>query len=203
MPRYIFHVPENENQCISCHKLNPDLSEMTPAKPEDSSCYSCHQNKMASAKPHVPAKKWECLQCHEVKMAQRKYSVPKPVQPLCYRCHGKQVSAWKGMKLMHGPTGVGQCNVCHDPHGSDWHGLTRMHVTDLCNRCHVEKDSGKHVIAGFFGKGHPTRGVPDPLVPGKEFTCAGCHDPHASDFTQLLKMDNSSMGTYCNSCHKK
>ncbi|MCF8056184.1 MAG: hypothetical protein K9K37_06060 [Desulfocapsa sp.] len=201
--QYIFHTDDNEKGCETCHNLDPGLSDLNPVRPEDSPCYSCHKNKMVSAKLHVPSQKWQCLQCHEVKTGKQKYGVPSPVQPLCYRCHGKQVSSWKNMKMVHGPTGVGQCTLCHDPHGADWPALTRLQGTDLCNSCHVKKESGKHVIAGFFGKGHPTRGVPDPFVPGKEFTCAGCHNPHASAFGDLLKADNSNMGLYCNHCHKK
>jgi predicted CXXCH cytochrome family protein len=201
--QYIFHTSDNEKSCKTCHKLDPDLGDLNPARPEDSPCYSCHNNKMSRARQHVPSKKWECLQCHELKEGDQKYSVAKPVEPLCYRCHGKKVSDWKKKKMVHGPTGVGQCTLCHDPHGADWPALARMQATDLCTNCHVEKASGKHVIAGFYGKGHPTRGVPDPFVPGKEFTCAGCHSPHASDFGNLLKQDNTNMGAYCNGCHKK
>jgi predicted CXXCH cytochrome family protein len=201
--QYLFHTAENEKSCEECHNLDPGLGDLNPVKPEDSPCYSCHKNKMIRANLHVPAKRWECLQCHELKKGNQKYGVPKPVEPVCYRCHGKQVSDWKSMEKMHGPTGVGQCTLCHDPHGSDWPALTRIHGTDLCNSCHVEKESGKHVIAGFFGKGHPTRGVPDPLVPGKEFTCSGCHNPHASKFGNLLNTDNTNIGSFCNDCHKK
>jgi predicted CXXCH cytochrome family protein len=201
--QYIFHTAENEKDCEACHNLDPGLGDLNPVRPEDSPCYSCHKNKMVSANLHVPSKKWECLQCHEMKKGVQKYSVPKPVEPLCYRCHGKQVTGWKNMKMIHGPTGVGQCTLCHDPHGTDWPALTRMQATDLCVNCHSEKDSGKHVIAGFFGKGHPTRGVPDPINIGKEFSCASCHNPHGSNNAKLLRKDNANMGVFCNACHKK
>ena len=201
--RYVFHTENNEKACGSCHNMDPGLADLNPARPEDSPCYSCHNNKLTRANLHVPSQKWECLQCHELKKDGPKYSVPKPVEILCYRCHGKKVSGWKKMKMVHGPTGLGQCTLCHDPHGSDFPALARMQVTDLCTNCHTEKESGQHVIAGFFGKGHPTRGVPDPFVPGKEFTCAGCHSRHASNFANLLRRDGSNMGPYCNGCHKK
>ncbi len=200
---YLFHTDTNEKRCQECHDLNPGLGDLNPARPEDSPCYSCHNNKLARVNQHVPSKKWECLQCHELKKGGQKYSVARPVVSLCYRCHGKKVTDWKKMKMLHGPTGVGQCTLCHDPHGSDFPALSRMQITDLCNNCHVEKETGQHVIAGFFGKGHPTRGVPDPNVPGKEFTCAGCHSPHASNYPDLLLDDSTNMDSYCNGCHKK
>ncbi len=200
---YLFHTADNEESCKRCHNLEPGLADLNPENPVDSPCYSCHKNKISSANLHVPSKIWACLQCHAIKEEGVKYGVPKPVESLCYRCHGEKVSGWKKMKMMHGPTAVGQCTLCHDPHGSDFPALTRMQTTDLCNNCHEEKASGQHVIAGFFGKGHPTRGVPDPFVKGKEFTCAGCHSPHASAYANLLKQDGSNMGPYCNGCHKK
>ncbi len=200
---YIFHAGDNETSCKKCHNLEPNLGDLNPDKPEDSPCYSCHKDKITAVNQHMPTKKWQCLRCHELKKDGQKYGVPKPVEKLCYRCHGKKVSGWKKMKMVHGPTAVGQCTLCHDPHGSDFPSLVRMQITDLCTNCHMEKESGQHVIAGFFGKGHPTRGVPDPFVPGKEFTCAGCHSPHASKYANLLRQDGSNMGPYCNGCHKK
>ncbi len=200
---YIFHVAENERNCASCHNMEPGLSDLKPDRPEDSPCYSCHRNKMNSVNLHVPVKKWACFECHEItRGSDRKYAVRQPVSEVCYDCHGQKVSSWKSKKIMHGPTAVGQCTLCHDPHGSDWPAFTRMHPTDMCINCHVDMETGKHVIAGFFGKGHPTRGVPDPFVPGKEFSCAGCHNPHASDYDNILNFGSES-GIICNECHKK
>lgn len=200
--RYVFHVLDNENNCAGCHDMAPTLSSLRPDKPEDSPCYTCHKTKYThNAFVHKPAAQGTCFSCHEVLHGERKYTTPKPDDKVCYSCHSSEVKGWKGKKLMHGPTAVGHCTLCHNPHGSEQPGLLRMQTTDLCINCHEDKASGAHVIAGFYGKGHPVRGVKDPLNPDREFTCAGCHNPHAGNTQNLLNHDNSNM-SYCTLCHK-
>lgn len=199
--RYYFHFIDNEKKCTSCHDMDPTLSSLRPKKPEDSPCHTCHSRKNSTTVTHHPAVQWNCFSCHEVLRGKRKYTTPKPDQTVCYPCHNYEVRDWKKKKLMHGPTAVGHCTLCHNPHGSDWPALLKMQTTDLCINCHNDKASGVHVIAGFYGKGHPVRGVRDPFVQGKEFTCAGCHNPHAGDSQNLLHVENTNMTTYCTSCH--
>lgn len=202
--RYFFHVTNNEKNCTGCHDMDPTLSSLRPKDPKESICYNCHKTKYTSNTfVHNPAAQGTCFSCHEVQNGERKYTATKPDEKTCYPCHNSQVKEWKSKKLMHGPTAVGHCTLCHNPHGSKWPALLRMQTTDLCINCHEDKASGSHVIAGFFGKGHPVRGVKDPLKPDREFTCAGCHNPHAGNTQNLLNYDNSNMGVYCNTCHKK
>lgn len=200
--RYYFHFIDNEKECSSCHNMEPTLSSLRPEKPEDSPCYTCHAKKSNNAYTHNPAAAWTCFSCHEVLRGKRKYTAPKPDQKVCYPCHNYELKNWKKKKLMHGPTAVGHCTLCHNPHGSDWPALLKMQTTDLCVNCHEDKASGAHVIAGFYGKGHPVRGVKNPFNPDQEFTCAGCHNPHAGNTQNLLHQDNSNMTVYCSFCHK-
>jgi predicted CXXCH cytochrome family protein len=204
--KYIFHLSENEQSCKPCHDMGQEPGDPASPKPKsgESPCYSCHQNKISSNKYlHAPAEEWDCRDCHETRETGGKYSIPGLSEEICANCHEEEISRWQDMRMMHGPTAVGQCTVCHDPHGSDWLSFVRTHTTDLCVSCHVDKESGKHVIAGFSGKGHPTMGVPDPFTPDKEFTCSSCHSPHASEYDSMLRQDSSKMGLYCNYCHKK
>jgi len=200
--RYYFHFIDNEKSCASCHDMEPTLSSLRPESPKQSPCHTCHATKSSDAFTHNPAAQWTCFACHEVLRGERKYTSPKPDQKVCYPCHNYEVRDWKKKKLMHGPTAVGHCTLCHNPHGSKWPALLRMQTTDLCVNCHEDKASGAHVIAGFYGKGHPVRRVKDPFNPKREFTCAGCHNPHAGDSQSLLNHDNSNMTTYCTICHK-
>ena len=180
------------------------LDDIKPDAPQDSPCYICHKGKLDSKYIHNPAGEWTCLQCHLTKKDNQKYEVEKPTMDICYTCHGIKIKGWSEQKVMHGPTAVGQCELCHNPHGSDWPSLVRMHASDLCLRCHTDKASGKHVIAGFYGKGHPTRGVPDPMDPSKEFTCASCHNPHGAETNGLLNYPTPRGGmSFCKNCHKK
>ena len=200
--RYFFHFIDNEKGCASCHDIEPTLSSLRPAKPEDSPCYSCHANKREHTFAHFPSEQGICFSCHEVLQGKQKYIASKPDEKVCYTCHSNLVKEGKKKKIKHGPTGLGHCTLCHNPHGSEWPSLMRMHTTDLCINCHEDKATGAHVIAGFFGKGHPVRGVKDPFNPNREFTCAGCHNPHAGDTQNLLNHDNSQMAVYCSICHK-
>jgi predicted CXXCH cytochrome family protein len=202
--RYFFHMPNNEKTCAGCHEMDPSLSSLRPGKPEESPCYKCHKKKFTNNTfVHNPAAKGTCFTCHEVLPGERKYTAPKPDEKVCYPCHNAQVKDWKSKKLMHGPTATGQCTLCHNPHGSEWPALLRMQGTDLCINCHEDKATGTHVLAGFFGKGHPVRGVKHPSKPDREFTCAGCHNPHAGNTQNLLNHDNSNMSVYCSLCHQK
>jgi predicted CXXCH cytochrome family protein len=201
--RYFFHFIDNEKSCVGCHDMEPALSSLRPENPDKSPCYVCHVKKYThKAFVHNPAARGTCFTCHDVLEGERKYTVPKPDEKMCYPCHSSEVKGWKTRKVMHGPTAVGHCTLCHNPHGSEWPGLLRMQATDLCINCHEDKASGTHVIAGIYGKGHPVRGVRDPSRPDREFTCAGCHNPHAGNTQNLLNHDNSNSAEYCIHCHK-
>ena len=200
--RYYFHTVVHENSCTGCHEMEPTLASLRPATPKQSPCYSCHPQKTFNTFVHNPAAQWTCFVCHEVLPGERKYTTPKPDQKVCYPCHNSETKDWKNKKIMHGPTAVGNCTLCHNPHGSGHPALLKMQTTDLCINCHKDKESGAHVIAGFYGKGHPVRGAKDPFKPDREFTCASCHDPHAGDTQNLLKHDTSNIAAYCSNCHK-
>jgi predicted CXXCH cytochrome family protein len=198
---YVFHSAENEKRCDRCHDMNPALDSLQPAGPEKSPCYTCHKGVPDSTSAHYPAGQWRCFSCHELKPGKQKYAISMPEREVCFPCHSGEMKQWQKKRITHGPTAVG-CVLCHNPHGSSWPSFLRMQTTDLCINCHHDKASGAHVIAGFYGKGHPVRGVPDPFKPDKEFTCASCHDPHAGDTLNLLRHNLSSLTEYCTTCHK-
>ena len=200
--RYYFHTPANEAACAACHKTEPGLYDLNPEKPEHSPCYQCHKEKGGSAYKHRPVSSGKCFSCHEVSKGGRKYATRKPDQTTCFLCHSTQGRLWNSKKIHHGPTAVGNCTLCHDPHGSDWPSFTRLHPTDLCLNCHNDKKTGLHVIAGFFGKGHPVRAATSPLKPDRPFSCAGCHNPHAGDTQSLLNKERDKLADYCQTCHK-
>jgi predicted CXXCH cytochrome family protein len=199
--RYYFHVPENERQCSSCHKLDFSNTPENPSAPEQSPCYLCHQSKMSGKRlVHGPAAVWACTSCHEPGNKKRKLAVVMPVEKVCSGCHEYN---WLKMKHMHGPTAAGSCTTCHDPHGAGETYFLRMKTADLCVACHDDIIAKPHVISGFSSSaGHPVRLSPDPLNPGRDFTCASCHNPHATNFPLMLKSDYNSMLEFCQSCHK-
>jgi len=198
---YVFHIPANERTCRACHQLDPDVKDFTPRPPESSSCHSCHSVQAAELHIHYPAQKGFCLFCHQANNASPKYKLLEDEQNYCFICHSGQIKKWKSQPVIHGPVAKGQCSLCHDPHSSTRTALLRLHTTDLCITCHEDKATGAHVISGFYGKGHPVRGVRNPLKPEQEFTCAGCHNPHAGLNRDLLRHNRENMTEYCTLCH--
>ncbi|MCL4536836.1 MAG: cytochrome c3 family protein, partial [Nitrospirae bacterium] len=153
---------------------------------------------------HGPAARWDCLSCHDKNSKPVKYVTQKPDRDLCFVCHKEQKEEWTPKKYWHGPTATGKCTICHNPHASNNPFWLRKPTWNLCVTCHEERGSGRHVIAGFvFGSTHPTKGRPDPIRPGKELSCASCHNPHASNSKSLFANDGISPGSLCQMCHKK
>ncbi len=199
--QYYFHTRDHEKECTSCHQLDFAGAPENPSSPEQSHCFICHKKMTRNYRQvHGPAAVWSCTICHELKGAGRKLATPKPDEKVCRACHENN---WKTKKFMHGPTAAGECATCHNPHASDEAYFLRLETGDLCVACHEEVASRPHVISGFSGvQGHPVRRSPDPFNPGRDFTCASCHNPHASDYSDLLRSDNSSMSRFCQTCHR-
>jgi len=199
---YNFHIRDREGKCIFCHDLGQKKANKVSQDTEQSPCFQCHKRLLESKFVHGPASVWECTTCHNSTIKGHKYRVPKPEQTICYSCHSDSAATWKAKKFVHGPFSMGMCSVCHNPHTSDNDFFLRKPTTDLCLSCHEEKASGAHVVAGITGNGHPVRNKPDPLHPGRELSCASCHNPHAADFVDLLFRDRSAGFEFCTSCHK-
>ncbi len=199
--RYYFHTPDHEKECTACHKLDFSGAEENPSAPEKSPCFVCHRKMMAGYRQaHGPAAVWSCSMCHDVRAKGRKMATPQPIEKVCKGCHEND---WQKKKFRHGPTAAGECTACHNPHAADEPLFLRLKPFNLCIACHEETASRPHVISGFSGAaGHPVRMSPDPLNPGRDFTCASCHNPHASDFQYLLGSDYSSMSRFCQTCHR-
>jgi len=198
---YYFHTRERESKCTFCHDLGQRKANKEPQDVSQSACVRCHEKLLDFKFIHGPASVGECATCHSSTVKGLKYRVPKLEQPLCYSCHSDAAVAWKGKQFLHGPFSMGTCSLCHNPHASDNDFFLRKQTTDLCLSCHEEKATGTHIVSGISGSGHPVRGKPDPLHPGKELSCASCHNPHASDFSDLLFRDRSVGFEFCTACH--
>ncbi len=210
-----FHMEEHL-QCTKCHALKPGVYDKKPIGPAafsaetfdsqtviaaGSTCYSCH-NKIASYPyVHDPAFVWSCLSCHDPQ-TEPKYSVKKPAAEICFNCHIEQKKDWSAKKFIHGPVNTGKCAICHSPHASDNPFNLFKPTWDLCVSCHFEKGNGRHVLGESFStEGHPTRGRQDPIKIGKELTCVGCHNPHASNSPHLWALNVQSFLELCKKCH--
>ncbi|MBI5206028.1 MAG: hypothetical protein HZA11_14035 [Nitrospirae bacterium] len=189
-----------EMGCDTCHqpvkgmkhpqqKGSIKLSHEVPAL-----CYICHDETRFKGKfVHSPVSGGMCSSCHNVHQSDFSRILVLAVPNLCYNCHENKT----GKKHVHAPTAKGQCNLCHNAHASNTTSLLMtLHLNDLCVSCHRKHAVGTHVLRGFMGN-HPMWKKPDPSRPGKEMTCASCHDPHASDFPRLRPQQGA-----CQVCHK-
>ncbi|MFA4827980.1 MAG: cytochrome c3 family protein [Thermodesulfovibrionales bacterium] len=189
-----------EMGCLTCHQPVPGmkhpqqkgsikLSHEVPAL-----CYICHDESRFKGKfIHSPVSGGMCSTCHNVHQSDFSRILVLDVPNLCYNCHENKT----GKKHVHAPTAKGQCNLCHNAHASNTTSLLMtLHLNDLCVSCHRKHAVGTHVLRGFMGN-HPMWKKPDPSRPGKEMTCASCHDPHASDFPRLRPQQGA-----CQICHK-
>jgi predicted CXXCH cytochrome family protein len=180
-----------DEACLKCH------AELTQKKVVHAAlergCASCHAGvtatdshttqpkRQANAKPKAIVAAEHCMDCHERKNFEGKF--------------------------VHGPVTDGTCGACHDPHSSDNVGLLTMAPAKLCLDCHTAISKAPHVVAGFTSKGHPLGDrkdgtfADDMLRPGKPFYCAGCHEPHAGPYPNLLRFDTKEM--FCQKCHQK
>ena len=210
-----FHM-EDQSRCTECHILEPsekdkrfvvmedinaEISKNSAVKPSESTCYTCHRAMTDYPFVHAPVVVWSCLSCHNPR-ATPKYAVPKPDTALCFSCHQKQKAVWMSHKNLHAPVVTGKCAICHNPHASDAPFILIKQTWLLCLSCHVDKGTGKHIIAKYMaGDTHPTHGVKDPRTGGKELTCTSCHDAHASDSPFFITLKAETGMTLCKECH--
>jgi predicted CXXCH cytochrome family protein len=106
---------------------------------------------------------------------------------LCFQCHD---DPGEGKKHTHWPVEK-DCHNCHDPHQSSrqfqlkWKGKGKV-VNSLCNTCHDKATFSKKFQHGPVGDGE----------------CTSCHNPHASEFEQLLIAPKAD-GQVCFECHEE
>lgn len=107
----------------------------------------------------VPGEK--CKACHE---EGKPFAKMDTATEVCSRCHKRE-----DKQYTHGPFAMGFCSECHDPHGSSLENNLKMPVVALCNDCHNQPVSEKHL-----------KNAGDRL-------CTTCHDAHTSGKQFMLK----------------
>ncbi|HWR59165.1 MAG TPA: cytochrome c3 family protein [Thermodesulfovibrionales bacterium] len=199
-----FHTQSREETCKPCHTMEASEKDLKPEKPEDSMCFQCHSKITSLGFVHGPSARWHCLACHEKDSKDSKYVTQKPDRELCLKCHQEKISDWAPKKYVHGPTARGKCTLCHNAHSSDNAFWLKKPTWNLCVTCHEEMGKGKHMLKPFSlpDKKHPTKGIPDPSRPGKQLSCASCHNAHASNYRALFAIDTSDLFEFCQRCHK-
>ncbi|MCM2357216.1 MAG: hypothetical protein NDI77_03640 [Geobacteraceae bacterium] len=203
--QFLFHLPEQEKNCAPCHPLQFSWEDENPKTPQQSRCYTCHRKITVGKFVHPPAEEWGCVTCHSVKPKNGGGGTLAADAKSCANCHTDVMAKWEKKEFRHGPAADAEhCIVCHNPHASELPSLLHMNATDICVSCHEELLARPHVIGAVSAKGgHPVKISPDPYKPGRDFTCASCHNPHAGDAPNFLNNHKPSISLhrFCLSCH--
>jgi predicted CXXCH cytochrome family protein len=175
----------------------------------EKTCIDCHKKVFSKRVVHAPLNQYVrmeqgCELCHTAPHAKKKgaLSLAAPVPDLCFMCHDKAAFSKQNI---HPPVAGGDCLTCHNPHSADAPRLLNQPVPFICQNCHPDKTSGKHILGGYgFGDNHPIQGRIDPSRKGQELGCASCHNPHSSQKKNLFVNDEAgSPENLCLLCHSK
>lgn len=199
---YIMHTPEREALCVPCHEMNPTEAQLKGATAENP-CASCHKRMFNEKYVHGPEGVFQCVDCHDTRSKPNRWQITKPELTLCGECHTDKIEEFKKNKYVHGPVASGNCTVCHDAHASGQPAQLTAPVNRLCLGCHSDISDKSHVTRGVSGKNHPVEKVPDPLRPGRQLSCASCHNPHGGAATAFFRQGVLSSYALCQICHKK
>ena len=193
-----FHRSSVEINCVPCHAHAPPSGNDATAA-ERRPCLVCHGGLLQQRWVHGPIASNDCHKCHDgdpMSGYVLRYQ-PKDEKEACFTCHKDVLDNSKGKRVVHGPFGGGRCNDCHSAHSAPNRYQLRRPVNDLCNSCHSGKREHNHPVVF-----HPVGWKSDPRSPNRELSCVSCHDPHASDFANLLATPDGYFAL-CQGCHKK
>ena len=196
-------------KCLTCHQAEavesnflPDTTIKFTVNEEDGVaplCYTCHlkrkeQNDSFSFL-HGPIGMGACNMCHNPHFSKVDRLLEDKPTALCLDCHPLEEALARA--YIHQPVIEGGCIVCHDPHGSNYPMQVVADIPTLCNSCHqiIAKQKNNHPV-----NGHPVSGFKDPRDLQLQFSCVSCHNPHASDFENLLSEEEPMM--LCIQCHR-
>ncbi|MFQ5797597.1 MAG: cytochrome c3 family protein [Bacteroidota bacterium] len=195
LDRQAFHDETNEVLCESCHSLTLPETTKEENTSLESECSPCHRGLVNQKSVHYPALDWDCLLCHDPDSSPKYqlYTDKDYGASLCFECHPDKQEDVNSKPSVHGI--VEECRTCHDPHGSRNDAVVVDRVNRICSVCHEEIAETPHPVVG-----HPLEGRPDPTHPGKELSCATCHNPHASEHEYLLFAPKLAV---CQNCHQK
>jgi len=198
---YVMHTPQREALCLPCHNMNPTSEQLNQSSVELNPCGSCHYRMLDREYVHGPAGVYECVFCHDPNSTPSRYKPVGGDMKICIECHEDKFASIQKDAFVHGPVAIGMCSVCHDPHATNYSGQMFRATNEVCIGCHSAVNLDSHVVRS--SNPHPLGGVPDPLAPAKEMTCASCHNPHGGANRKFFPDDVTSAMMLCQKCHQK
>jgi predicted CXXCH cytochrome family protein len=190
------HAPVSIGACLICHNPHESQYKFVLNEKIPDLCYLCHermQRIMTDEKnvKHSPAID-SCVSCHNPHTSDiSRRLLQADTKTLCTECHiKKSVPMEKYVATVshkHKPVEEdGRCAQCHTPHASPFDFHLRAEPMDVCLGCHNKE------VTAYDGKvltniAQLLKDNPDHHGPIREKDCAGCHDPHGSDYFRILR----------------
>jgi len=183
----LLHGPVNVNACNACHTLRDAKTHQYELKRQGAElCHFCHLPEPAppGAIVHEPVLNGECAGCHNPHGGNsRTFLKGQTLGDMCNTCHEPVGNA----QHVHGPVAAGSCGACHVSHMSANPKLLVNTGRALCIECH--QDMARQLTSAQF--------VHEPV----KQNCMSCHDPHASDYTMMVKQSPLKLCT--TECHEE
>ncbi len=181
-------VTDKKSLCGKCHNLTSPAM-VTAHKGFDigsADCQNCHAPHVGQKgtpglllpKSHKPFAQGECAKCH-VGVSTTQFTAEG--EKLCATCHDKGSKIFS-KPVVHSAIAKFGCTGCHGPHVGFGKGLQKKEGVEQCLSCHNTPEFSGPVQ-------HP---------PAFE-DCGNCHDPHSSNYKQLLSSNN--IIELCTACH--
>lgn len=182
---YRYH-PKIE-QCEACH--GEGAKTYKPAAAIDALCSRCHEGRSKGKFVHGPVAAGRCTSCHDPHGAPAARLLK--LEKGCFTCHEPFPKA----KQVHRPASRGKCVSCHNPHSAGNRYLLVSEGNALCLGCHNMFHSFHRSVVR---EGVMTK-VPEDFPRDRDvMACIGCHAPHQSNETRLLRVPKEQS---CRNCH--
>jgi predicted CXXCH cytochrome family protein len=219
-PEYFLKAKEPA-LCLECHASSgKDLSPAHDNQPlGKSKCTGCH-DPHSSDKPklllefsHGPYAARLCSACHPAPVVDKIQLAAADVDLLCYKCHTQFQAEMEGTKSRHKLLSQSNrsCMECHDPHAANQEYNLKKPVQELCLGCHVAKPNQTPPQTSQQGKLPPEWATASNDLSAQylkmsskyvhapaEKSCLICHDAHASEFPDELRVPVRDL---CMDCH--
>lgn len=209
------HGPAVSGACTQCHNPHEANQPRLLVKPLQQLCNGCHQEMaegMASSPViHAAVKDSSCTACHDPHSAPAAKLLSKDIESLCMDCHDDVGRKAKTAKVKHAALyRPEKCSSCHAAHFSQHGALLALPEQDVCLSCHGRDDYSKSKPLNNIAK--EIEGKNQLHGPLKDGECSGCHNPHGSDYTRMLRGPYPesfyypyTTGSYdfCLGCHEK
>lgn len=196
------HLEITGSECMDCHLPHASSQHALLRSSPRATCANCHTPDLTPGMAaHEPVEKGECARCHDPHDGPGTLLQKEPPS-LCFDCH-QNIARFTSATFKHDV--AEDCTICHGAHEAPSKGLLLKAGSGLCSDCH---DTGRVSTA---------RSVHAPFEKGD---CAGCHNPHGSQFAALLGPRRQMVGTpvgpiltypkldttaasLCRTCHQK